>query len=133
VRGHFRHKREWPRRYGGDPRFVRLRSVEEAELWLEEQALAHEGPQEDDPLMHDGEGTTSLGAYLISLGEDVERLKEFLQNPERAMRDAGVSLSDRDLVLRGEVEEIHRTVREQLAGEKVAYIVHPGNWPIVHP
>jgi hypothetical protein len=35
VRGHFRHKREWPRRYGGDPRFVRLRSVEDARAWLE--------------------------------------------------------------------------------------------------
>ena len=35
VRGHFRHKREWPRRYGGDPRFLRLRSVEEAKRWLE--------------------------------------------------------------------------------------------------
>ncbi len=35
VRGHFRHKREWPRRYGGDAGFVRLRSVEEAERWLE--------------------------------------------------------------------------------------------------
>jgi adenylate kinase family enzyme len=35
VRGHFRQKREYPRRYGGDPRFVRLRSVEEAKRWLE--------------------------------------------------------------------------------------------------
>ena len=35
VRGHFRHKREWPRRYRGDPRFVRLRTVEEAKRWLE--------------------------------------------------------------------------------------------------
>jgi adenylate kinase family enzyme len=131
VRGHFRHKREWPRRYGDDPRFVRLRSVEEAERWLVEVAS---GPQrEDDPAMNEGEGTTALGEYLLQLGEDTDRLKEFLKNPERAMRDAGVSLSDRDLVLRGEVEEIQRTVREQLAGERVAYIVYPGNWPIVHP
>jgi len=35
VRGHFRHKWQWPRRYGDDPRFVRLRSVEEAKRWLE--------------------------------------------------------------------------------------------------
>jgi hypothetical protein len=35
VRGHFRHKRDWPKRYGGDARFVRLRSVEEARAWLE--------------------------------------------------------------------------------------------------
>ncbi len=37
VRGHFRHRRDWPRRYGGDPRFVRLRSVAEARDWLEAQ------------------------------------------------------------------------------------------------
>jgi adenylate kinase family enzyme len=37
VRGHFRHRRDWPRRYGGDPRFVRLRSVAEARNWLEAQ------------------------------------------------------------------------------------------------
>jgi len=35
LRGHFRHRREWPRRYGGDPRFVRLRSVKEARSWLD--------------------------------------------------------------------------------------------------
>jgi adenylate kinase family enzyme len=35
VRAHFRQKRQWPRLYGGDPRFVRLRSVEEAKRWLE--------------------------------------------------------------------------------------------------
>jgi len=35
VRGHFRHRRQWPQRYGADPRFVRLRSVEEARRWLD--------------------------------------------------------------------------------------------------
>ena len=35
IRGHFRHRRTWPRLYGGDPRFVRLRSVEEARRWLD--------------------------------------------------------------------------------------------------
>jgi adenylate kinase family enzyme len=35
LRTHFRHRREWPRRYGGDPRFVRLRSVREAKEWLD--------------------------------------------------------------------------------------------------
>jgi adenylate kinase family enzyme len=35
LRGHFRHRRTWPQRYGGDPRLVRLRSVEEARSWLE--------------------------------------------------------------------------------------------------
>ena len=35
LRGHFRHRHEWPRRYGADPRFVRLRSVEEARRWLD--------------------------------------------------------------------------------------------------
>jgi adenylate kinase family enzyme len=35
VKGHFRHRRQWPRRYEGDPRFVRLRSVGEAKNWLD--------------------------------------------------------------------------------------------------
>ncbi|MFL5921116.1 MAG: shikimate kinase [Gaiellaceae bacterium] len=35
LRGHFRHRRQWPRRYGSDPRFVRLRSVREAREWLD--------------------------------------------------------------------------------------------------
>jgi len=35
VKGHFRHRRQWPRRYEGDPRFVRLRSVDQAKDWLE--------------------------------------------------------------------------------------------------
>ena len=35
VRGHFRHRRQWPRRFEGDERVVRLRSVEEAKEWLE--------------------------------------------------------------------------------------------------
>jgi len=37
IRGHFRHRRNWPRRYDGDPRFVRLRSVAEARRWLDAQ------------------------------------------------------------------------------------------------
>ena len=35
VRGHFRHRRRWPRRFEGDERVVRLRSVEEARRWLD--------------------------------------------------------------------------------------------------
>jgi adenylate kinase family enzyme len=35
VKGHFRHRRQWPRRFEGDPRVVRLRSVEEARSWLD--------------------------------------------------------------------------------------------------
>ena len=35
LRTHFRQRREWPRQYGGDPRFVRLRSDAEARAWLE--------------------------------------------------------------------------------------------------
>jgi adenylate kinase family enzyme len=38
VRTHFEHRREWPARFGGDPRFVRLRTVDEARRWLESQA-----------------------------------------------------------------------------------------------
>jgi adenylate kinase family enzyme len=35
VNTHFRHRREWPARFAGDPRFVRLRSVREAREWLD--------------------------------------------------------------------------------------------------
>jgi adenylate kinase family enzyme len=38
IRGHFRHRRDWPRRFVGDPRFVRLRSVAEARRWLDASA-----------------------------------------------------------------------------------------------
>jgi adenylate kinase family enzyme len=37
LRTHFRSRREWPRRFAGDPRFVRLRSEGEARQWLEAQ------------------------------------------------------------------------------------------------
>ena len=40
VKGHFRHRRQWPRRYDGDLRFVRLRSVDEAKDWLERASPA---------------------------------------------------------------------------------------------
>jgi adenylate kinase family enzyme len=35
VKTHFQHRRDWPKRFEGDPRFVRLRSVAEAKEWLE--------------------------------------------------------------------------------------------------
>ena len=35
MRGHFRHRRRWPRRFEGDERVVRLRSVDEARRWLD--------------------------------------------------------------------------------------------------
>ena len=37
LRTHFRQRREWPRRFAGDPRLVRLRSPAEARAWLERQ------------------------------------------------------------------------------------------------
>lgn len=40
LRAHRRHKREWPARFGGDPRVVRLRSTAEARRWLDEQSPA---------------------------------------------------------------------------------------------
>ena len=39
VRFHYDHRREWPSRFGDDPRFVRLRSVAEARRWLEAQGV----------------------------------------------------------------------------------------------
>jgi adenylate kinase family enzyme len=38
IRAHVRHRRQWPARFAGDPRFVRLRSAAEARRWLDEQA-----------------------------------------------------------------------------------------------
>jgi adenylate kinase family enzyme len=38
VRGHVRHRRDWPGRFVGDSRFVRLRSVEDARRWLDAAA-----------------------------------------------------------------------------------------------
>jgi adenylate kinase family enzyme len=35
VKTHFRHKRQWPKRFAGDPRVVRLRSVRAAKEWLD--------------------------------------------------------------------------------------------------
>jgi adenylate kinase family enzyme len=35
VRTFFRHRREWPRAFADDPRYVRLRSAAEARAWLE--------------------------------------------------------------------------------------------------
>ncbi|MFL5759563.1 MAG: adenylate kinase [Thermomicrobiales bacterium] len=40
IQRHFRHRRQWPDKFGNDPRFVRLRSEEEASAWLNEQASA---------------------------------------------------------------------------------------------
>ena len=40
LRTHVGQRREWPRRYGADPRFVRLRSDAEARAWLELQKPA---------------------------------------------------------------------------------------------
>jgi hypothetical protein len=37
LKTHFRHRRDWPRRFDGDPRLVRLRSVAEARRWLDSQ------------------------------------------------------------------------------------------------
>jgi len=37
VKTHFRHRRQWPGRFAGDVRLVRLRSAEEAQRWLEAQ------------------------------------------------------------------------------------------------
>jgi hypothetical protein len=35
FRGHLRHRRQWPNRFDGDSRLVRLRSQDEVRRWLE--------------------------------------------------------------------------------------------------
>jgi adenylate kinase family enzyme len=37
FRAHIRHRRDWPARFGDDPRWVRLRSEAAARRWLDEQ------------------------------------------------------------------------------------------------
>ncbi len=37
LRSWVRHRRQWPRKFAGDPRVVRLRSAEDARRWLERQ------------------------------------------------------------------------------------------------
>ncbi len=37
IRAHIRHQRQWPSRFGADPRLVRLRSDAEVRRWLDEQ------------------------------------------------------------------------------------------------
>jgi adenylate kinase family enzyme len=39
IRAHIRHRREWPARFGQDPRLVRLRSATEVRQWLDEQTM----------------------------------------------------------------------------------------------
>ena len=52
VRGHFRHRRGWPRLFGNDRRLVHLQSVGDANRWLGKQmpatGLAPRRRQEDD-------------------------------------------------------------------------------------
>ena len=38
IRSHVRHRRQWPARFAGDARLVRLRSAAEVRRWLDEQA-----------------------------------------------------------------------------------------------
>jgi adenylate kinase family enzyme len=42
FQSHVRHRRDWPRRFSGDPRLVRLRSEAEARRWLQGQAHPRE-------------------------------------------------------------------------------------------
>jgi hypothetical protein len=77
-------------------------------------------------------GTIQLGEYLVRLGEDRDELTNFLKNPERAMRNAGVPAEERDVIMRGDIQEVQQLVREQLGDAPMAFIVHV-NWPfIVH-
>jgi adenylate kinase family enzyme len=38
IHAHIEHRRQWPARFGQDPRLVRLRSAEAARRWLDEHA-----------------------------------------------------------------------------------------------
>lgn len=46
IRTHRRHKREWPAKFGGDPRFIRLRSAAAARRWLEELSSGRDGERD---------------------------------------------------------------------------------------
>ena len=42
IRKQFEHRRTWPGRFAGDPRVMRLRSVDQARHWLDEQSVGQE-------------------------------------------------------------------------------------------
>jgi hypothetical protein len=83
--------------------------------------------------MNGEEGSVTLGRFLTSLADDPQLVEQYYENPERAMRDAGLSREDRDLILKGETEQILKAVQEEFGAAPVAYIIHPKNWPIIHP
>jgi hypothetical protein len=83
--------------------------------------------------MNEGEGTVSIGQYLTQLSSHPELVEAFHENPERAMKAAGLSEEHRDLILKRRMKEIIQAVQEEFGDATVAYIVFPHNWPIVFP
>jgi adenylate kinase family enzyme len=64
VRSHFEHRREWPARFAGDSRLVRLRTVAETRGWFDAQAPDH--AQAGDARDIDGAGSLRLQADLAN-------------------------------------------------------------------
>lgn len=74
--------------------------------------------------MSEVEGTT-IGQYLTQLSENADLVEAYRRNPERAMRDAGLSEANRDLILAGDIKKIREAIQEdpQFAGTPIAFMV----------
>jgi len=79
---------------------------------------------------------TSLATYLQRLARDPALAKEFRENPERAMANAGLSESERDLILSGSAVALREAIFEELGEDKKVQMMAwqwAMVWPIVWP
>ena len=79
VRSHIEHRREWPARFAGDPRFVRLRTVDEARRWFEAQVADRPGSE-----ARGGDDTEARDAQLEP--EALRMMSSTSQRPSRSTK-----------------------------------------------
>ena len=51
---------------------------------------------------------TNLTNFLLSLGDDPQQLRDFEQNPQAVMAAAGLTQTEQNLILNGDVQAVHQ-------------------------
>ena len=72
--------------------------------------------------MSEVEGTT-IGQYLTQLSENADLVEAYKRNPERAMKEAGLSEANRDMILEGDIEGIRAAIQQDFGDTPVAFMV----------
>jgi hypothetical protein len=77
----------------------------------------------EDGAMTSKSNQGTLGQFLIALGEDPAKMKDFKKNPRQFMTNAGLTPEEQNIVLSGDSNSMSQAIRGKIATKDTTIVV----------